>query len=58
MRKTEIVRCMGQPVQAAEREGMERMERLLQDVNVLTRGVVNVEEREDRSKVVNGSEGP
>ena len=45
MRKTEIVRCMGQPVQAAEREGMERMERLLRDVNVLTRSVVDVEER-------------
>jgi hypothetical protein len=36
---------MGQPVQAAEREGKERMERLLRDVNVLTRGVVDVEER-------------
>jgi hypothetical protein len=36
---------MGQPVQPAEREGMERMERLLREVNALTRGVVDVEER-------------
>jgi hypothetical protein len=45
MRKVEIVRCMGQPMQQAEREGMEKMERLLRDVNALTRGVVDVEER-------------
>ncbi|KAL7478711.1 hypothetical protein ACHAW6_004464 [Cyclotella cf. meneghiniana] len=45
MRKVEIIRCMGQPVQSAEREAMERMERLLREVNSLTRGVVEVEER-------------
>eukprot|EP00956_Cyclotella_meneghiniana_P006194 scaffold8100_cov66-Cyclotella_meneghiniana.AAC.3 len=45
MRKVEIVRCMGQPIQQAEREGMDRMERLLRDVNVLTRGMMDVEER-------------
>ncbi|KAL3804049.1 hypothetical protein HJC23_006440 [Cyclotella cryptica] len=45
MRKVEIVRCMGQPIQPAEREAMERMERLLREVNALTRGVVEVEER-------------
>ena len=45
MRKVEIVRCMGQPVQSAEREGMERMERLVREVNVLTRGVMEIEER-------------
>lgn len=45
MRKAEIVRCMGQPMQQAEREGMERMERLSRDVNLLTRGVMDVEER-------------
>lgn len=45
MRKVEIVRCMGQPVQPAEREGMERMERLSRDVNVLTRSVMDIEER-------------
>jgi hypothetical protein len=45
MRKVEIVRCMGQPIQRAEREGMERMERLLREVNGLTRGAAEVEER-------------
>lgn len=45
MRKVEIVRCMGQPIQQAEREGMDRMERLLREVNVLTRGMMDVEER-------------
>jgi hypothetical protein len=36
---------MGQPVQSAEREAMERMEKLLREVNYVTRGMVEVEER-------------
>ena len=44
MRKVEIIRCMGQPIQRAEVEAQQRVGEIMKQVNVIGKSLANLEE--------------
>lgn len=44
MRKVEIIRCMGQPIQRAEVEAKQRIGEIMKQVNVIGKSLANLEE--------------